>query len=197
MKNLAILLLALSFASILLNIHTCNELKNSKEVSKSEIESSQQKVSNLKQEVNNLKDSITNSDSRTDTIIKYKNIDRVISSKKISAIKELTLNAADSIWNKKYSSKKQSLVADAKCDSLLLDYRSLTDLHHESIKKSKFLSSSLIKKGTIISELEFQNSSCLNNLDLSEKKLKEQKLKKWGYLIFGLLGGFTYAEIRK
>lgn len=196
MKNLTIVLLIALVASILLNFNTCNELDTSQSVSKSEIEQSKKTVLSLKSDIANLNDSINNNQSRVDTIIQYRNVDRANSSKKIAAVTALNVYASDSIWDSRYSSKKESLISDAKCDSLKLEYRSITELYRESLNKSSFLTESNFKKDTIINELEFQNQAYQLNLEHSEKKLKRQRLRKWGYLIIGIAGGFIYSEVR-
>jgi environmental stress-induced protein Ves len=165
-------------------------------VSKSEIESSKKTVISLKENVIHLEDSISNIDAKTDTIITYLFKDRVVSAKNIAAVKDLNVYTADSIWDAKYKSKKESLIADAKCDSLFLEHRSLGNLYYQSADKIGLLSAISLAKDTIIEELEFQNDAYLVNLEVSDKKLKQQKLKKWAFLITGLAGGFMYATIR-
>lgn len=196
MKNSSIILLISLIGSVILNFNTGNNLPDLNVSKNKALKKSQQRVENLKLQISNLKDSIKVSESNTDTIIKYRYIQRNKSSKKIEKIKELTSLEADSIWHKKYNSKKESLINAANCDSLYLEYRSLTDLYNESIKKSKFLKDENLKQDTTITELGLQNVFYKQNEQSASNRLKNERFKKWVYLLVGVVGGIIYSEVR-
>lgn len=197
MKNLFPLLLFFLFVSIMANVFTCNNYFDSTQVDQAKVEKSEQKVQQLEAEIALLQDSIESSNQRTGIIITHREFDRAQSSTKITATKELTETAADSAWDERYDSKKESLVEAAECDSLFLEYRSLTDLYNESITKSALLTKSNLKKDTTIEELKFQTESHQIAADNARTELKNEKRKKWFWLVTGLIGGYIGFKAAK
>lgn len=197
MKNLFPLLLFFLFVSIMANVFTCNNYIDSTQVDQAKVDQSEEKVKQLEAEVALLQDSIDSSNQRTGIIITHREFDRAQSSTKITATKELTEPAADSAWDKRYESKKESLVEAAECDSLFLEYRSLTDLYNESITKSALLTKSNVKKDTAIQELKYQTEAHKIAATNAKTQLKKEKAKKWMWIGLGIVGGIIGYKATK
>lgn len=197
MKKLVPLLLFFLFVSIMANVFTCNNYIDSPQVDQAKVDKSEQKVKRLEAEIKLLQDSIESSNERTGIIITHREFDRAQSSIKIAATKELSEPAADSAWDERYDSKKESLVEAAECDSLFLEYRSLTDLYNESLTKSALLTKSNVKKDTTIEELKFQNESHQLAATNAKDQLKKEKAKKWMWIGLGIVGGIIGYKATK
>lgn len=194
MKKLFPIIWFFFLISVVVNLFTCNTYFEKDLENQEQVDLSEQKVKELESQVAVLQDSIVHIDSKTDTVIKYRTIQRAESSAKITATKNLSETAADSAWNNRYASKKQSLVEAVKCDSLHLEYRSLSELYNQSIQKSALLTRSNRKKDTIIQEVDFQLNEYKVAHQNAKRKFKKQQVSKWLWLFGGLVGGYVYAK---